>query len=76
MRTPKSFADILRDWELLLEAANDNAEPLAAAQPGPYDALPQVFRNNVDRATTAGTRMAMPRIPVQQGGGATPPPHP
>ena len=48
----------------------------AAAQPGPYDALPQVFRNNVDRATTAGTRMAMPRIPVQQGGGATPPPHP
>ncbi len=33
MITPTSFADVLRDWELLLEAANDNAEPLAAAQP-------------------------------------------
>jgi hypothetical protein len=33
MRVPKSFADILRDWELLLEAANDNEEPLAPAAP-------------------------------------------
>ncbi len=33
IKTPKSVADILRDWELLLEAANDNEEPLAPAAP-------------------------------------------
>ncbi|HEV7667067.1 MAG TPA: hypothetical protein VGS22_00965 [Thermoanaerobaculia bacterium] len=33
MRVPKSFADILRDWELLLEAANDNEEALSPAVP-------------------------------------------
>ena len=33
MRVPKSFADILHDWELLLEAANDNEETLSPAAP-------------------------------------------
>ena len=33
MKVAKSFADILRDWELLLDAANDNEEPLAPAAP-------------------------------------------
>ncbi|HEV7668253.1 MAG TPA: hypothetical protein VGS22_06995 [Thermoanaerobaculia bacterium] len=31
--TPNSFADILRDWELLLEAANDNESVQTGAQP-------------------------------------------
>ncbi len=33
MNAPKSFADILQDWELLLEAANDNEETLSPAAP-------------------------------------------
>lgn len=33
MPSLKSYADILRDWELLLEAANDNATELAVAEP-------------------------------------------
>ena len=28
----QSFADVLRDWELLIAAANDNAEALAPAE--------------------------------------------
>ncbi len=30
--TPNSFADLLRDWELLLEAANDNESVQTGAQ--------------------------------------------
>src|SRR5262245_43144247 len=33
MPNPQSFADIFRDWDLLLEATADNAEALAAAEP-------------------------------------------
>ena len=33
MKSIRSFADVVRDWEDLLEAVNDNAEVLAAASP-------------------------------------------
>ena len=33
MKSIRSFADVVRDWEELLEAVNDNAEVLASAEP-------------------------------------------
>jgi len=33
MKSIRSFADVVRDWEELLEAVNDNAEVLASAAP-------------------------------------------
>ncbi|HEV7669823.1 MAG TPA: hypothetical protein VGS22_14970 [Thermoanaerobaculia bacterium] len=32
MKSIRSFADVVRDWEELLEAVNDNAEVLASAE--------------------------------------------
>ncbi len=33
MKSTRSLADVVRDWEELLEAVNDNAEVLASAAP-------------------------------------------
>ncbi len=33
MKSIRSFADVVQDWEELLEAVNDNAEVLASAAP-------------------------------------------
>jgi hypothetical protein len=62
MRTPKSFADILRDWELLLEAANDNEENLAPAVPvraALAEALAQVRAHKARQDSHSATRQQM-----------------
>ena len=62
MKTPKSFAEILRDWELLLEAANDNEETLAPAAPvraALAEALAKVRTHKARQDSHAATRQQM-----------------